>query len=130
MPELRKDPVVGRWVIIATERAQRPSDFAAQPVRPVGSECVFCEGNEHKTPPEILAALRAARISGGVLCSLPSQKTHSLPTGRTGCAAKSEGRCARSVAMITQRPTTGSLRSSGIATSVGGGLDGPLRNLP
>src|SRR3989442_9904735 len=55
MPELRKDPVVGRWVIIATDRARRPSDFVAQPVRPVGTECVFCAGNEHKTPPEILA---------------------------------------------------------------------------
>ena len=31
MPELRKDPVVGRWVIIATERARRPSDFTAEP---------------------------------------------------------------------------------------------------
>jgi UDPglucose--hexose-1-phosphate uridylyltransferase len=55
MPELRKDPVVGRWVIIATERARRPSDFAQEPVRPVGSSCAFCEGNEDKTPPEILA---------------------------------------------------------------------------
>src|SRR5213078_4857678 len=55
MPELRKDPVVGRWVIIATDRARRPSDFVAEPVRPVGTECVFCEGNEDKTPPEILA---------------------------------------------------------------------------
>ena len=27
MPELRKDPIVGRWVIIATERAMRPNDF-------------------------------------------------------------------------------------------------------
>ena len=27
MPELRKDPVVGRWVIIAAERAKRPQDF-------------------------------------------------------------------------------------------------------
>ncbi len=27
MPELRKDPVIGRWVIIATERAKRPEDF-------------------------------------------------------------------------------------------------------
>ena len=55
MPELRKDPVVGRWVIIATDRARRPSDFVAEPVRPVGTECVFCEGNEDKTPPELLA---------------------------------------------------------------------------
>jgi len=31
MPELRRDPVVGRWVIISTERARRPSDFAPRP---------------------------------------------------------------------------------------------------
>src|SRR6185295_15584888 len=55
MPELRKDPVVGRWVIISTERARRPSDFAAEPVRPRQTECAFCEGHEHQTPPEILA---------------------------------------------------------------------------
>ena len=55
MPELRKDPVVGRWVIISTERARRPTDFARDPVRPKGSNCVFCPGNEDKTPQEILA---------------------------------------------------------------------------
>ena len=61
MPELRKDPVVGRWVIISTERARRPSDFAGQPVTPAGGPCVFCEGHEAGTPPEILAG----RPSGG-----------------------------------------------------------------
>ena len=56
MPELRKDPVVGRWVIISTERAKRPHDFVA----PKGVEaqeqgCPFCEGHEDQTPPEITA---------------------------------------------------------------------------
>lgn len=55
MPELRKDPVVGRWVIISTERGRRPSDFTIEPVRARSSNCVFCAGNEGKTPPEILA---------------------------------------------------------------------------
>ncbi|MBI4637346.1 MAG: galactose-1-phosphate uridylyltransferase [Candidatus Rokubacteria bacterium] len=55
MPELRKDPVVGRWVIISTDRARRPSDFAVEPRDPSGGPCVFCEGNEAMTPPEILA---------------------------------------------------------------------------
>jgi UDPglucose--hexose-1-phosphate uridylyltransferase len=55
MPELRKDPVVGRWVIIATERARRPSDFVTEPVRPRATTCAFCEGNELQTPPEVLA---------------------------------------------------------------------------
>jgi UDPglucose--hexose-1-phosphate uridylyltransferase len=55
MPELRKDPVVGRWVIIATERARRPSDFVTEPVRPRATTCAFCEGREEQTPPEVLA---------------------------------------------------------------------------
>ncbi len=58
MPELRKDPIVGRWVIISTERARRPSDFATEPVRPSGGDCPFCPGSEAKTPPEILAGRR------------------------------------------------------------------------
>ena len=55
MPDLRKDPVVGRWVIISTERGRRPSDFTIEPVRARSSNCVFCPGNESKTPPEILS---------------------------------------------------------------------------
>jgi UDPglucose--hexose-1-phosphate uridylyltransferase len=55
MPELRKDPVVGRWVIISTERSRRPSDFKPEPVQVRASSCVFCPGHEDKTPPEILA---------------------------------------------------------------------------
>ncbi|HET9741224.1 MAG TPA: galactose-1-phosphate uridylyltransferase [Terriglobales bacterium] len=55
MPELRKDPVTGRWVIIATDRARRPSDFTRHTVVLKGGFCPFCPGNESKTPPEIMA---------------------------------------------------------------------------
>ena len=56
MPELRKDPVTGRWVIIATDRARRPSDFSRERVTPSGAAvCPFCPGNETRTPPEVLA---------------------------------------------------------------------------
>ena len=65
MPELRKDPVVGRWVIISTERARRPSDFAPDPVRPRATSCVFCEGHEDKTPPEILASRAPGFVPNG-----------------------------------------------------------------
>ena len=55
MPELRKDPIVGRWVIISTDRARRPNDFLREPaVAKGGKFCPFCEGNEDKTPPEVL----------------------------------------------------------------------------
>ncbi|MGA2314934.1 MAG: galactose-1-phosphate uridylyltransferase [Thermodesulfobacteriota bacterium] len=55
MPELRKDPIHGRWVIISTERSRRPSDFAAEERRLMGGFCPLCEGNEDRTPPEIVA---------------------------------------------------------------------------
>lgn len=55
MPELRRDPVGGRWVIIATERAARPQDFHTASRVPKGGFCPFCEGNEDKTPPEVFA---------------------------------------------------------------------------
>ena len=55
MPELRREPISGRWVIVATERATRPTDFKTNPQIIKSSFCPFCEGNEDKTPPEILA---------------------------------------------------------------------------
>ncbi|MBI5778541.1 MAG: galactose-1-phosphate uridylyltransferase [Planctomycetes bacterium] len=57
MSELRKDPILGRWVIVASERAKRPVDFKPDPVGPPkpAASCPFCEGNEKITPPEIYA---------------------------------------------------------------------------
>lgn len=55
MPELRKDPIVGRWVIIATDRAKRPVPAKNEPLPGAGGICPFCEGQEDKTPNEILA---------------------------------------------------------------------------
>jgi UDPglucose--hexose-1-phosphate uridylyltransferase len=53
MPELRRDPIVGRWVIIATERARRPSQFQRKMDDPEGGLCPFCPGHEDKTPREV-----------------------------------------------------------------------------
>jgi UDPglucose--hexose-1-phosphate uridylyltransferase len=61
MPELRKDPITGRWVIISTDRARRPSDFLREKVTPKGGYCPFCPGQEDRTPREIMAY----RPSGG-----------------------------------------------------------------
>jgi UDPglucose--hexose-1-phosphate uridylyltransferase len=56
MSQLRLNPMTGRWVTIAGERALRPADFArhrlpveAEPGRP----CPFCPGNEEATPPAL-----------------------------------------------------------------------------
>ena len=54
MTELRKDPVVGRWVIISTERAKRPQEFPPEPAPRREGVCPLCPGSERMTPPEIL----------------------------------------------------------------------------
>lgn len=56
MSELRRDPVDGRWVIIAAERRKRPVDFQTRQYTADSQEkCPFCPGKEHETPPEVFA---------------------------------------------------------------------------
>lgn len=55
MPELRKDPVLGRWIIISKERSKRPTDFLIEQPTTSGGFCPLCPGNENTTPPEVLA---------------------------------------------------------------------------
>ena len=61
-PDLRRDPVTGRWVLIAPERARRPMSLSdAGPRHRTSGErtpCPFCPGQEHDTPNEVYA-LRA-----------------------------------------------------------------------
>lgn len=55
MPELRRDPVVGRWVIIATERARRPGnilDSSQNSWENGKAPCPFCKGGEVEQAPE------------------------------------------------------------------------------
>ncbi len=60
MPELRRDPIIGRWVIIATERAKRPSDIPRMRDQVPAGLCPFCPGHEDKTPREVYVAGRPA----------------------------------------------------------------------
>ncbi|MBU0729174.1 MAG: galactose-1-phosphate uridylyltransferase [Proteobacteria bacterium] len=55
MPELRKDPVIGRWIIISTERGKRPTDFIITKDETKNGFCPLCPGNENTTPPEVLS---------------------------------------------------------------------------
>jgi UDPglucose--hexose-1-phosphate uridylyltransferase len=62
MPELRQDPVTGRWVVISTERRKRPTDFLLERHQVArNGYCPFCPGREDLTPAEVLAY----RQSGG-----------------------------------------------------------------
>lgn len=64
MPEFRQDPNSGRWVIIAEDRAGRPSEFVSQLPRRALSRCPFCAGYEQETP-DAIAVYPGAFKSGG-----------------------------------------------------------------
>jgi UDPglucose--hexose-1-phosphate uridylyltransferase len=55
MPELRKDPIIDRWVIISTERGKRPVFFTEEATPPKAGMCPLCPGNENMTPSEVYA---------------------------------------------------------------------------
>jgi UDPglucose--hexose-1-phosphate uridylyltransferase len=64
MPEFRKDPLVGRWVVFAPERKQRPQEFGRLEL-PSTTKDAFAEGNERLTPPEVFAIRPAGLPANG-----------------------------------------------------------------
>ena len=56
MTELRRDPILGQWVIVHTDSSWKPKDYDKEehPFRQ-RETCQFCPGKEHLTPPEIEA---------------------------------------------------------------------------
>ena len=66
MPELRRDPVLGRWIIISKERRKRPTDFLVDPVQGNGGFCPLCPGNESFTPPEVYAIRENGLVDNGL----------------------------------------------------------------
>lgn len=64
MPELRRDPVVGYWTIIASERSRRPLEVRA-PRAQETVPCPFCEGREADTTPEVYALRRPGTAPDG-----------------------------------------------------------------
>ncbi|MEI8017172.1 MAG: galactose-1-phosphate uridylyltransferase [Schlesneria sp.] len=65
MPELRKDPMMRRWVVMAPDRAKRPIQTVANPVATGTDFDPFAEGNEATTPPEILAYRSPDSVANG-----------------------------------------------------------------
>src|SRR3989337_701965 len=58
--ELRKDPILDRWVLFAEGRARRPNEFAGTSTRDEVPQtflpevsCPFCPGEESRTPPSV-----------------------------------------------------------------------------
>jgi UDPglucose--hexose-1-phosphate uridylyltransferase len=56
MPELRKNILNGKWVVVAIERGKRPRQLVYRSYKEENDMvCPFCDGNEKMTPPEVLA---------------------------------------------------------------------------
>lgn len=69
-PELRRDPITSKWVILAAGRGKRPhapgpaSGETTEEALVEGRTCPFCEGREAETPPEV----SACRVGEGQNC--------------------------------------------------------------
>lgn len=60
--EVRKDYLLDRWVVIATERGRRPTDFAKQERQKAkAAVCPLCPRNENMTPPAVLVYLKSEK---------------------------------------------------------------------
>lgn len=75
MPELRKDPVIGRWVIIASERARRPGNFvdtSDNELEDEDQECSFCNNQREvittgTSSGDICVVVSKANVSGSAI---------------------------------------------------------------
>jgi len=77
MPEMRRDPVIGRWVIIDSEHLKRPADFSKEDNSPKAhATCPFCPGREYQTPAEVDAVRpmsSQANKSGWLVRTVPNK---------------------------------------------------------
>jgi UDPglucose--hexose-1-phosphate uridylyltransferase len=77
-PEFRRDPVCGRWAIVAPQRSLRPHNLeGAEPRHRRNGErtpCPFCPGQEHDTPHEVLAYREPGSLPDG-----PGWQLRSVP---------------------------------------------------
>lgn len=73
MSELRRGPTRNHWVIVAPERAERPSGFRPEQGDNASEEagtCPFCPGNEGTTPREIA---RVEGLEGWLIRVIPNK---------------------------------------------------------
>lgn len=56
--DMRKDYLLDRWSVIASQRRRRPTDFVKPKDETRPSTCPFCPGNEKMTPPATLIYLQ------------------------------------------------------------------------
>ncbi|MFL5341247.1 MAG: DUF4921 family protein [Gemmataceae bacterium] len=77
-PELRQDPVTGRWTIISTDRLARPQEVRAVAPPTRLETCPFCAGHEVLTPVETYSIRSGGNWRVRVV---PNMYPALLPTG-------------------------------------------------
>ncbi len=92
MPELRRDPIVGRWVVMDTDHPKGPGDFSKEDNTPRRQAiCPFCPGREYFTPPET-DALRpqhgGPNTAGWMVRTVPNKFPALTDTGVVGKEAQ------------------------------------------
>jgi len=74
MAQLRRDPIVGRWVVIDSDHPKNPKDFAKEDhISRRAATCPFCPGRESRTPSEV----DAVRASGA--CNDSNWQVRTIP---------------------------------------------------
>lgn len=93
MSELRRDPITGRWTIVAENRLARPNEYAAVPPSSA-AQCPFCGGHESWTPSEVAAYGAAGRARDGpgwTVRTVPNKFPTLSPEPSPASPAKAEG---------------------------------------
>ena len=73
MPELRKNPLLGHWVAVASERVARLDQFALARTAHSSGPCRYCPGRERELPPAIVTLPDAASTDDWGLRVVPSK---------------------------------------------------------
>ncbi len=106
-PELRRDPLNGRWVLVAPGRMKRPGCFPARMGEAAETPeearaCPFCSGRESQTPPEI----EAVRGPGGRPDG-PGWRVRVVPNKYPALAAAAGGAGEEGMISDDRRPAIG-----------------------
>jgi len=87
MSELRQDPTTRAWVILAPERAKRPSEKPkkkrANELPSWDAACPFCPGNEAQTPNEVFRIPASGQDSSWAIRVVPNRFAALTPGGDT-----------------------------------------------
>ncbi|MCP4649079.1 MAG: galactose-1-phosphate uridylyltransferase [PVC group bacterium] len=89
MQQFRRDPILGRWIIVQYDREQGPQNYQSQAIQKQNNQkvCPFCVGHEDKTPDEIYIDRTPQVNSEGEAWSLrvienkfPALRTEGIPS--------------------------------------------------